>query len=149
VIFKNQNVLVIFIRFLLLKLAIGSFFHLIYYSPEVGGATITTEYDKIFILFIGPIVETLIFQVLILEFVLRILARYDSKLIIGLLISSLTFMLTHNYSLFYIIMAFISGLIYAGLYLSIREKTQEPAIAFGVTTLLHISHKSFEFFIYG
>lgn len=68
----------------------------------------------------GPIFETILFQFLVIE------AAYHFKLktIYAVLISAGLFGITHHYNLVYILVTFISGLLYAVSYVYIRQRYQ-------------------------
>lgn len=68
----------------------------------------------------GPIFETILFQFLVIE------AAYHFKLktIYAVLISAGLFGIMHHYNLIYILVTFISGLLYAISYVYIRQRYQ-------------------------
>lgn len=81
---------------------------------------------EIFILsvIIGPIIESFLFQYLIIEilYIFKII-----KVEIILIISALAFSLSHYYNFIYILITFISGLIYASYYIYLKiEKKKFP-----------------------
>ena len=68
---------------------------------------------------IAPLIETFIFQYLIIEFLFRF---KKIKLNIIILVSALAFGLAHNYNFFYVLVICISGFIYASYYLYLKIK---------------------------
>lgn len=70
--------------------------------------------------FFGPIFETILFQFLVIE------AAYHFKLktIFAVLISAGLFGISHYYNLVYILVAFITGILYAVSYVYIRQRYQ-------------------------
>ncbi|MFK7748785.1 MAG: CPBP family glutamic-type intramembrane protease [Kordia sp.] len=81
---------------------------------------------EIFILsvIIGPLIETFLFQYLIIE-ILYFFKKIKINTII--IISSITFSLIHYYNLIYILVTFLSGIIYASYYLYLKvEKQKSP-----------------------
>lgn len=79
-----------------------------------------TSHVEIFLLsvLIGPIVETFLFQYLIIEI---LYALKKIKLEVIIFVSALAFSLIHTYNFIYIIVTFISGLIYASYYLYLKK----------------------------
>jgi len=72
----------------------------------------------------APLIETLIFQFLVIELVLFLLkrAKHSYGEFFSILVSSFLFSMTHSYSNYYILYAFISGFIYAYFYLFARKR---------------------------
>ena len=68
---------------------------------------------------IAPLIETFIFQYLIIEFLFRF-KKIGVNIII--LVSALAFGLAHSYSFFYVLVICISGFIYASYYLYLKIK---------------------------
>ncbi|MBZ9627138.1 CPBP family intramembrane metalloprotease [Psychroflexus sp. CAK1W] len=79
-----------------------------------------TSLIEIFLLsvLIGPLVETFLFQYLIIEI---LYAFKKIKLEVILIVSALAFSLIHTYNFIYIIVTFTSGLIYASYYLYLKK----------------------------
>lgn len=65
---------------------------------------------------LAPLIETFIFQFLIIEGTLRVLKKSSFKKYIAAVLSALLFGLTHYYNIYYIGYAFLSGIIFAGIY---------------------------------
>ena len=83
-----------------------------------------TTLVEIFILSViaGPLLETFLFQYLIIE----ILYKFKKINVRGILIiSALAFSLIHNYNFIYILVTFVSGLIYASYYLYLKIKKKK------------------------
>tara|TARA_B110000114_G_scaffold22039_1_gene21000 strand:+ start:1245 stop:1751 length:507 start_codon:yes stop_codon:yes gene_type:complete len=94
------------------------------YNPEildVFDENMSLTEIFIFTVIIGPIIETFLFQYLIIE-VLFFFKRIKINTII--IISSLSFSLTHYYNFIYILVTFLSGIIYASYYLYLKEEKQ-------------------------
>ena len=122
---KTNRVPLFFVIFI-----IDLVFHLIVsYIVTIYNPEILNVFDKkmslteIFVLsvIIGPLMETFLFQYLIIE-ILSFFNRIKVNTII--IISSLAFSLIHYYNFIYIIVTFLSGTIYASyyLYLKIEKK---------------------------
>ena len=87
-----------------------------------------TPLAEIFILSVifGPLIETFIFQYLIIE-LFYYFKKHTPNIII--ITSALIFSLVHNYNFIYIFVAFIAGLIYASYYLYLKAtKKKYPFI---------------------
>lgn len=104
-----------------------------------------TPLTEIFVLsvIIGPFIETLLFQYLIIE-LLYSFKKVKQNIII--IISAVAFSLIHNYNLTYIFVSFIAGLIYASYYLYLKNiKKKYPFIYIWVLHALY----NFTVFILG
>lgn len=94
--------------------------------------------------FLAPIIETLIFQFLIIEFFYFLFKKYS----ICLIISSLFFGIMHytnNHNITYTLAAIFAGLIFATIY--IISKNRKDLNAFLVVILVHSSTNLFSFLI--
>jgi hypothetical protein len=78
----------------------------------------------VLVVIFGPLVETFIFQFLVIELILIFFkrAKLSHGEIISIIIASFMFSMTHGYSTFYIFYAFISGFIYAYFYIFARKR---------------------------
>lgn len=79
-------------------------------------ATDSIVLDMLIAVIAYPLIETLIFQSLIIEIVCKVIKRPRKNICIAVIISSLAFALNHTYSLSYVIFAFFAGIIYALAY---------------------------------
>lgn len=70
---------------------------------------------------IGPVLETFIFQFLIIE----ILFKLNIKNNLIILISTLAFSLSHNYNLIYILLIIFPGILYSTYYLFLKIENQK------------------------
>ena len=98
-------------------LLIGSL--VILYDPKALDIPFIEELSLVDIVIIAPLIETFIFQYLIIEFLLRF---KKIKLNIIILVSALAFGSAHNYNFFYVLVICISGFIYASYYLYLKIK---------------------------
>lgn len=93
-------------------------------------------------LVIGPIIETLLFQVFIIETVKRISPKVDGQynLLFPTLVSAIFFGIAHGYSANYIVYAFLMGVGLSSLYILVSVK---PGMTwkngFWMVVLLHLS----------
>lgn len=108
------------------------------YDPEIlevfEESTSLTEIFLLSVVF-GPLIETFLFQYLIIE-ILYGLKRLKINTII--LISALTFSSIHYYNFLYVLVTFLSGIIYASYYLYIKEeKKKHPFLTIWMLHLLY------------
>jgi uncharacterized protein len=148
--FDKLKIWQIFIGLLSLKVTLGIFFHLIgnLFKLNTGGPSSTTVEERIAIILVVPILESLVFQFLIQEFILKLLHSFKAKFAVSLFFSSFLFSVSHNYSLIYIFSTLMSGLIYSGLYLIIRQKANDKIDAIILTALMHILYNFFVLVVY-
>ena len=112
-------------------------FHLIlsfllsYYDPQLFDIKFFEENTPLgevffFSVIFGPLVETFIFQYLIIE-LLYLLKKINLNVVV--IVSSLAFGLSHNYNMIYMVVIFISGLVYASYYLYLKIKKKISILA--------------------
>ena len=87
-------------------------------EPDMAGsfATESIVLDLLIAVIVVPLLETLLFQSLIIEIICKIIKRPRKNIYIAVIVSSLAFALNHTYSLSYVIFAFFVGIIYALAY---------------------------------
>jgi len=87
-------------------------------EPDMTGSFSTESIvlDLLIAVIVVPLLETLLFQSLIVEIICKIIKRPRKNLYIAVIVSSLAFALNHTYSLSYVIFAFFVGVIYALAY---------------------------------
>jgi membrane protease YdiL (CAAX protease family) len=83
--------------------------------------------------FFAPVVETLLFQTLPIHIFTEVFIK---KRNIAIFISALLFGLSHYYSLLYILITFVIGLLFAWAYLNYEERNGSQK-AFWAITLAH------------
>ncbi len=94
-------------------------------------------------IFLAPLLETALFQALFFEVLFR--NRQNQKLIIlGIVLSSICFGLTHWYSLPYLFMGIISGMFYAFAYVFLQKR---GANAFLLIVALHATYNLIVFIL--
>ena len=129
------------------SLLIRSWYENLYGSIGGPGETYLNAFSlgkQIFMsVFLGPLFETALFQLLVV-FLLQRFTRFPLWLIIG--ISALLFALNHYYSVFYIIFIFFSGFIYATVFMACQQK-RSYGFAFLIVSLIHGLYNSIGFFI--
>lgn len=84
---------------------------------------------------IAPFLETLIFQALVIEIVLKVNKKAVKWAIV---LSALVFGLAHSYNIFYVFATFIIGLFYAWLYVFFKLHRKENAFLF--VSLIHLTN---------
>ena len=93
------------------------------YDPKITEIPFLEEFSlaEIFTItvIIAPLVETFIFQYLIIEFLLRF---KKIKVNIIIFVSALAFGLVHDYNFIYVLVMCITGFIYASYYLYLKIK---------------------------
>ncbi|MCG8411038.1 MAG: CPBP family intramembrane metalloprotease, partial [Bacteroidales bacterium] len=103
--------------------------------------------DILFYVFLGPVVETLVFQVLIIEVIRKIIKRPKKNICLALLISSMAFALSHTYSLSYVIFAFLGGFILAlAYYFGIYRRENAFIMALLIHSLYNLSIVLYNYF---
>ncbi len=90
------------------------------FLPEQEMAEPTTSesilLEILLAVFLAPVVETLLFQLFIIEVVRKIIKRPKKNICLALLLSSTAFALSHTYSLSYFAITFWGGFILALAY---------------------------------
>ena len=86
-------------------------------NPNIEGRSSSEIFTLAVI--IAPLIETFIFQYLIIEFLLRF---KKINIITIILVSALAFGLSHNYDFIYVLVICITGFIYASYYLYLKTK---------------------------
>lgn len=81
----------------------------------------------------GPLIETLIFQYVVIETGLKIIDKQKNFILI--LVSALVFGISHFYSFLYVSLAFILGIYFGCIYVLSKEK--EGINAFILVTIVH------------
>jgi len=89
------------------------------------------------VVFIAPLIETLIFQIGVIKLVYYILPKYP---IIPIIVSATLFGLTHFYSIYYVIYTVMIGLFLGTLYfISKRKKISPFWVIFSVHALYNLT----------
>lgn len=101
-------------------------FSTILFPSHTAGPVHTSKIEGFFIaVLIGPFIETLLFQHLIIKFILN---KRTTATLVSCTVSAILFAISHYYSWAYILKTFISGLIFASLFLIISHKRQNPVL---------------------
>lgn len=105
-------------------------------EPESAGywETDIIVVDLVIAVIAAPLVETLLFQSLIIEIICKIIKRPRKNIYIAVITSALAFAFNHTYSISYVIVTFFVGIIYALAYYLGRYRKESPII---LVFLLH------------
>lgn len=138
---KNPFILVFIVNLIYAGLAghIVAYFDSSTFDTPLDAQHIAIQFLTAVIL--APIIETLLFQVLIIE----TLRSFKVGDIYSVLISSLLFALSHSYNTTYIFVAFIPGVIFALYYIGLKRSRDWFVSAFFVFAV-HSLYNLFVFF---
>ena len=126
-----------FFYFVLFFLFVNYFINIPFFFftiPENLGDSFPMEYlntldlsiQVLLIIFLGPLIETLLFQYGIIKLLRWIISDTDKNFYPAVLLSAVAFGLGHNYNIYYVLFGFLSGLMLAiAFYVAIYRK--EPA----------------------
>jgi hypothetical protein len=115
----------------------NKFFH--FTSDENGLSGFSTTSKFIIVVLITPLIETLIFQFIPIEFLKR--TKWSKPLFL-ILVPSLIFSMMHYYHFIYVIMTFVGGIILNYYYLEMQKISKYP---FLLTALLHSLYNLYGF----
>ncbi len=107
-------------------------FSIILFPNHTAGPILASKLEGLFVaVLFAPFIETLLFQYLLIKFVLK---KRVTATLLSCIVSAILFSLTHYYSWQYILKTFISGLLFASLFLIISHKRQN---AFLIVFIAH------------
>jgi membrane protease YdiL (CAAX protease family) len=111
---------------LVLDLLVTILFSLFLFPDHNSGPKFESKYEALFIVVIvSPILETYIFQTVIIGKYIR---KYPNSVLHACIISAIFFGLMHYYSIPYILKTFASGFFYGVLFLVSLKKIKHPYI---------------------
>jgi len=119
-------------------------------EPESAGywGTDIIVVDLVIAVIAVPLIETLLFQSLVIEIICRIIKRPRNNILLAVLVSSLAFALNHTYSLYYVIFTFFVGIIYAlAYYLGRYRKESAIILVFLIHSLYNLSSSLYNMFV--
>ncbi len=119
-------------------------------EPDMTGSFTTDSIvlDLLIAVIVVPIIETLLFQSLIIEVICKIIMRPRRNICIAVFASSLAFALNHTYSISYVIFAFFAGIIYAlAYYLGRYRKEGAIILVFILHAMDNLSASLYNMFI--
>lgn len=111
-------------------------------EPDMAGsfATDSMVLDLLIAVIVAPLIETLLFQSLIIEIICKIIKRPRRNICIALIASSLAFGFNHTYSLSYFIITFFAGIILAlAYYLGRYRKESAIILVFLIHAMYNLS----------
>jgi uncharacterized protein len=120
-------------------------------EPDMIGfvSTDSIGIDLLITVIAAPIMETLIFQALIIEIVCKIIKRPRKNIWIAVMVSSLAFGLNHTYSLSYFIITFFAGIILALAYYLGRYRKESPIVlVFIIHAIYNLSSSLYNLLMY-
>lgn len=119
--------------------------------PEESGIVDTgfkldAIWEKILVVIIlGPLVETILFQYLVITIICRIIKRPRFNFYPAIILSAIAFAFNHNYNTYYFVYTLLVGIVYAlGFYLLRYRKENGILIVFtvhGIFNFLSISQE--------
>lgn len=111
-------------------------------EPDMAGsfATESIVLDLLIAVIVIPLLETLLFQSLIIEIICKIIKRPRKNIHIAVMVSSLAFALNHTYSLSYFIIMLGAGIILAlAYYLGRYRKESAIILVFIIHSMYNLS----------
>lgn len=138
---KKKLFLYLYSQVALLLLALVHERLLIWYGDSKVGEGFTSFQEKVtLVVFVAPIIETLVFNFLLNELLFRFLK--NEKTII--LLSSLIFGVAHFYNPLYVVFAFLGGLIFNAVYFKWLGGRKRAIL---IVFLLHFIHNCLGLFL--
>lgn len=119
-------------------------------EPDMTGSFTTDSIvlDLLIAVIVVPIIETLLFQSLIIEVICKIIKRPRRNICIAVFASSLAFALNHTYSVSYFIFTFGVGIILAvAYYLGRYRKESAVVLVFLIHAIYNLSSSLYNLFI--
>ncbi len=99
---------------------------------------LNTPFKEVFFgIIIGPYIETLLFQTLVIFLICKIVKRPKYNFCLSILLSAILFSISHTYSLYYVLYAFIGGVIYANAYYFARYKKWSATLTVFIIHAIH------------
>lgn len=127
--------------FLCLSLLLG-FITTFLPEPDMKGSLVADNVviDLLIAVIVVPLIETLLFQGLIIEIVCKIIKRPRKNICIAVMASSLAFALNHTYSIGYFIITLLAGIILAlAYYLGRNRKEGGIILVFIIHSIYNLS----------
>ncbi|MCD4770544.1 MAG: CPBP family intramembrane metalloprotease [Bacteroidales bacterium] len=123
------------ILFILFFLAVSYLINLItiFFPPSAAevdlGFELNTLFEEVMVfIIIAPIVETLVFQSLIISGICMLIKRPRYNFYVSILLSAFAFSLIHSYNCYYMILTFLSGIILAFAYYIARYRKDRATL---------------------
>ena len=119
-------------------------------EPDMTGSFVTDRVflDLLIAVIVAPLIETLLFQSLIIEIICKIIKRPRKNICIAVTVSSLAFALNHTYSIVYFIITLGAGFILAlAYYLGRYRKEGAIILVFLIHSLYNLSSSIYNMFL--
>lgn len=132
---SHKNLWKVAVGTLILKLMLSLVFANFLFSDYSNGYPFESPKEEFFItVVIAPLIETILFQYLIIDSILR--KRSDAFLLASFC-SAICFGLAHHYSAPYMLLTFLGGFLLAILYLTAKLKGKSPFLVICLTHALY------------
>lgn len=121
-------------------------------EPDMEGSLTTDNIalDFLIAIIVVPLIETLLFQSLIIEIICKLIKRPRKNIWVAVLASSLAFAFNHMYSIGYVIITLLAGIILAfAYYLGRYRKESAIILVFLIHSLYNLSTSLYNICIYG
>lgn len=129
----NLTILILFT--VIIEFSVSLVFALILFPEHSAGPKFDSKLEEFFlVVFLAPLIETLIFQYTIISYLLN---KIPKAVLFVCLFSALLFGLSHFYSQVYVFKTFISGILFGTLYLVVNSKNNSPIIAVALAHSLY------------
>lgn len=115
------------------------------FFPKAAGEVnsnivLNSIFEKVFFgIILVPLIETLIFQTLIISVICKLIKRSRNNFYPAIIFSAIAFSLNHSYNIYYMIYTFIAGTILAFAYYIARYRKESAVL------LVFTIHASFNF----
>lgn len=98
-------------------------------ADEQTEFVLDTIFEKIFFgIFLVPLLETLLFQALIISIVCKVIKRNKFNFYPAIFISAIAFAVNHSYNYYYMIYTFLAGIILALAYYLARYRKESAVL---------------------
>jgi hypothetical protein len=150
---KRTPDLSLFLKFVLVTIAYDVCFALALSYFEINLESPVDEMTPVVklltVIVVAPLFETWLIQYLPFKFIIRskMASRYKESMLPYVLISACFFALLHYQSLWYIVYAFIPGVIFAYAFARIYKSRLSLKIAFWFTAGIHAATNAFAFIV--
>jgi membrane protease YdiL (CAAX protease family) len=120
-------------------------------EPDMAGSLATNHVvlDLLIAIIVAPLIETLLFQALIIEITCRFIKRPRKNIWISVIASSVAFALSHTYSISYIFITFLAGIILAlAYYLGRYRKEGAVVLVFVIHSVYNLITSLYNMYLY-
>ena len=110
-------------------------------EPDIAGSLAVESFilEYLIAVVVAPLIETLLFQSLIIEIICKFIKRPRKNIWISVITSSLAFSLNHTYSISYMVITFFAGVILAkAYYLGRYRKEGAIVLVFAIHSMYNL-----------